>query len=745
MHRKIGIFHKLAGLIVGLIAALVTLLAIYFPKQQIDSMQRALRIKAATYGRLVSEQVRSAVAFDDVETAREIFAAVLKDRDVISIALFYADGRLLHASGDVSDTAVQAGGTEKFGLVVTEATEVLRVIAPVVSLEGPRGTLTMEVSTSTLEAKRHEITRGALGLGVMALIVGVLMAALIGRSFARRIIAIATVATAVAAGDREQRPVEDHAGDEIGALARAFNAMLAQLRGLIAQIRKQAKRQGERLERLVEQRTHELNARNQDMRLVLDNVDQGFLTTDRNGVVLGERSAIVERWFGTPRTNEFIWHYISRADAKQGQWLEVSWFGLADGVLPVAMSLLQLPDRFQRGDQYFAIAYKPLLDKNEQLDKLLIIISDISAEVESERARAEQRELLELVSSIMEDRQAFLEFFAEAGQQIAALRQHSAELGSLAVKRLLHTLRGNCSLFGAISIAEICREIEGDLSDGGDDVGGTDLQRLWQRWHVVAERIDNLLGARKRSVLEIARDDYDRALHAIADDIPAAQVSCLFRSFKLESTRSRLSRIAEQLQRLAISCGKSPVTVEIADGGLRIDPQEWSQFWSTFVHVLRNAIDHGIETPAEREKLGKLERATITLRTVLDGDSFCIQIADNGRGIDWQAVREKAAYRCLPHESHSELVAALFVDGLSTRDGVSELSGRGVGMSALKAACEARGGVINVASTPGAGTTFTFTWSIHRVTVIDLYRDAPLVAGLYSTQPAPVSSDAAVG
>src|SRR5262245_37566959 len=140
------------------------------------------------------------------------------------------------------------------------------------------------MSTRSLAARRRQVTRTAITVGVMALVLGVLMAALISRSLARRIGAIAKAATSVAAGNLEQRPVEDRAGDEIGAMSRAFNAMLAQLRVLIRRIQAQA---AVETERRIEQHTQALNVRNMDMQLVLDNVEQGFLTTDRQGVLQG--------------------------------------------------------------------------------------------------------------------------------------------------------------------------------------------------------------------------------------------------------------------------------------------------------------------------------------------------------------------------------------------------------------------------------------------------------------------------
>ena len=92
------------------------------------------------------------------------------------------------------------------------------------------------------------------------------------------------------------------------------------------------------------------------------------------------------------------------------------------------------------------------------------------------------------------------------------------------------------------------------------------------------------------------------------------------------------------------------------------------------------------------------------LRTSLDGDDFVCEVRDDGSGIDWEQVGERARLRGLPHATPAELEAALFADGLSTKRVQTELSGRGIGMGAVRATCEQLGGRIRVESQRGTGT-----------------------------------------
>lgn len=129
-------------------------------------------------------------------------------------------------------------------------------------------------------------------------------------------------------------------------------------------------------------------------------------------------------------------------------------------------------------------------------------------------------------------------------------------------------------------------------------------------------------------------------------------------------------------------------------------------------HILRNMIDHGIETPENRRANGKAEEGTVLLRAFQEGSSFVIEVSDDGRGIDTAAVRRKAvekgfldaaAANALPESEARQLI---FLSGLSTAAVLSDISGRGVGMDAVKAAIESLKGVIEIESVQGRGALF---------------------------------------
>ncbi|MDR2397324.1 MAG: response regulator [Spirochaetaceae bacterium] len=131
-----------------------------------------------------------------------------------------------------------------------------------------------------------------------------------------------------------------------------------------------------------------------------------------------------------------------------------------------------------------------------------------------------------------------------------------------------------------------------------------------------------------------------------------------------------------------------------------------------FIHTVRNAIDHGIESPAERRQAGKSETGHLSIRCVRESGSMKIMIADDGRGIDIEGIRKKIVERKLLSPEHAaqlsgeELINYIFQTGFSTSSTVSTISGRGVGMDAVRNCVERMKGSIFVESKQGKGTCF---------------------------------------
>jgi two-component system chemotaxis sensor kinase CheA len=460
------------------------------------------------------------------------------------------------------------------------------------------------------------------------------------------------------------------------------------------------------LEKIIEARTEQLDASRRDMRLVLDNVAQGFVTLGRDGTMSAEKSTIVEKWFGASAADASFAEYVGRAVPGFAASFALSWEQVIDGFLPLELTLDQLPKCFARGEQRFRLEYTPIL-ANGELQKLLVVVSDVTAAVERERLEEEQREVLTIFDHVLRDKAGFLEYLCEADELVSEIaRDGIADLTVL--KRIIHTLKGNSSLFGIHTISDYCHELESRIAVETARPTAEERRELKARWNKLRAKLDALLGERKQLKIEIEDEQYEAVLAAVLRNEPRDAVAKMISSWKLEPTARRLARVADQARGIASRLNKGSIQVAIDDHALRLDPERWGSFWSAFVHVVRNAVDHGLESPNERCTLGKSETGRLSLSTRVEQTEFVVEIGDDGRGIDWAAVAAKARTMGIACDSHEELVEAVFRDGVTTTSQVSEFSGRGIGMGAIRSECLGRGGKVRIRSEAGGGTHIEF-------------------------------------
>ncbi len=177
---------------------------------------------------------------------------------------------------------------------------------------------------------------------------------------------------------------------------------------------------------------------------------------------------------------------------------------------------------------------------------------------------------------------------------------------------------------------------------------------------------------------------------------------------RMQKIDALFSALPRMVRDTAAELGKS-VTLHIDGSDVELDREMIEMMRDPLVHIVRNAIDHGIEAPAERRALGKRENGRLTVAARQSGNQIIIEIADDGRGIDTERLIAKVAgsgrrsdkdLRALSEKGKLDLV---FEPGLSTKDTVSAISGRGVGMDVVRANVEQIGGRIELSNAPGKG------------------------------------------
>ncbi|MGZ5201859.1 MAG: chemotaxis protein CheA [Telluria sp.] len=200
----------------------------------------------------------------------------------------------------------------------------------------------------------------------------------------------------------------------------------------------------------------------------------------------------------------------------------------------------------------------------------------------------------------------------------------------------------------------------------------------------------------------------------------------------LTETLERASRYSAELQRATLATRMQPVgrlfqkfprlvrelakdlgkevELNIEGAETEVDRVVVDSLYDPLVHMLRNALDHGVEAPGERGSVGKQAKATISLKAWQDANSVMIVLSDDGRGMDPAKLKKKAAEKGLISEnavlSDDEAYQLVFLPGFSTKEVASSVSGRGVGMDVVKTAVEKNRGVVRIESMLGKGTKF---------------------------------------
>ena len=235
-----------------------------------------------------------------------------------------------------------------------------------------------------------------------------------------------------------------------------------------------------------------------------------------------------------------------------------------------------------------------------------------------------------------------------------------------------------------------------------------DLQRL----DVLMKQVGELVVARNRLV-DLAAKTEERALEPVAE-----RVSRLVTAMQAEIMQARMSPVGEVFDRfprlvrdLARELGKQ-ARFEEEGGEIELDRAVLDEIGDPLLHLIRNAVDHGLEPAAERVAAGKPAEGTVTVSAARDRNSVAIRVADDGRGIDRAAILAKGRREGLigPEVevlSDDLLLRVLARAGFSTAAQVSGVSGRGVGVDVAATRVRALGGTLTVQSERGTGTTFT--------------------------------------
>jgi len=402
-----------------------------------------------------------------------------------------------------------------------------------------------------------------------------------------------------------------------------------------------------------------------------------------------------------------------------------------------------IEDALQAKTPYLANMYLALIPTELRIDGkiliaeyipihhgIMVVLSNITERVEADKKAQDEKNNMAMILAAVTDSTDFTNTINDFKSFCIAGSKPWLHLEISHLYRAIHTFKGSLNQFRLTHVPAALHEIEnlihelpsltsllGDVSSYEVEVtvfGGDWLGLLDKDLNVVTEALGENLFTRGGIIplhieevvaFERLANQLLRTPHVASEHVPVLQKLTELRAISLHEELASFNKLAQQV---ANKLEKEMLPLEITGEDLRLDPNIYRQFFLSLGHVIRNAIDHGIEDPESRFAKGKHEAGTISCTSNVFSKKFILSIQDDGAGINETALRLRAFKPLDTEQAHYSLADLVFTDGLSSRTGVSELSGRGVGMAAVHAEVLSLGGTVSVTTVPEQGTQFIF-------------------------------------
>lgn len=489
---------------------------------------------------------------------------------------------------------------------------------------------------------------------------------------------------------------------------------------------------------LLNKNNHAISNALEQTATLLNNSKQGFFTFGADMNVLGAYSQACVALLSTIPTghnaDDLLFPY-SQNNAKRKLMRTCIEDALqAKTSLLATMYLELIPTELRIDGKVLIAQYIPIQHG------IMVVLSDISEQIDANKKTQEEKNSNAMILAAITDGPDFIatvnEFiaFCKAGSE-PWLRQEIADL-----YRAIHTFKGSLNQFHLTHVPAALHGIESFLNDlpfihdllgeepshevtntvfGGDwlDLLNKDLERVraalgddfFTRGGIIPLHLEEAL-LFEQLANQLLRTRYVELAHE-----PVLKTLADLCSTSLHTELAALNKLVQQV---AGKLDKEVLPLEITGEDLRLDPKIYRQFFLSLGHVIRNAIDHGIEDPDTRYAKGKPDAGTIRCTSKNLINKFKLIIEDDGAGINEAALRLRAFNPLITDYVSPTLAELVFADGLSSRTTVSQTSGRGVGMAAVRAEVLRLGGTVNLTTDPDHGTQFIFHIPILKNTTV---------------------------
>jgi len=373
------------------------------------------------------------------------------------------------------------------------------------------------------------------------------------------------------------------------------------------------------------------------------------------------------------------------------------------------------------------LVYKPIYTKNRALARVVVIATDETEEYEAQELAKKRQDYADMICRIFRERNQFLATITHIRRFLEESAMPVARDNAKPLLRLLHTLKAAVKHFHLQDLAETVHSLESELRSDTvttdkefKDILDAGRACVERELTVVLDNIKDLIGQdyeRRGNTREVEESVlYNFALVMSVADVSNDVIDHYLRFIVAVPAQDCFRQFDRELCDLAQITGKQIKPVRYSGSNPPVLLRDYQALFFSMTHICRNIIDHGIEPAVSRLARGKDPAGQVSVDiTVVDdavkgGQWLAITISDDGGGIDAGRVREKLMLmeptgHWREQDDHS-IIQNIFAYGVSTRDDVTEMSGRGIGMNVVKREVDSLGGEIKVFSSLYLGTKF---------------------------------------
>lgn len=561
----------------------------------------------------------------------------------------------------------------------------------------------------------------------LVLLATICLAIIIAILFSKKIsgpISQLTEATKVIATGEFQFDLDIHSRDEVGVLADNFKIMSDKIAQLLADLREY----NDHLEDMVKQRTAELREALDLNKTMMNSVSQGFLMFDRELNVLPTYSKAAESILERNLENTTMLKLLEKED-KDGNlkdFLDL----VFDEAFPFEDMIQEVPKNLSyENDKHVELEYFPVRDEEEKLNYVVSIATDKTLELKYRKELEDSSAFVNMVLKAVKDRKRFVGFITNTKEKLEHARTNPGIFNNDELFRFVHTLKGNSGIYHMKGVHEICSEFEEHIKklegDWKEDMPCADyVKGLLSELRQTIEATSDILGVSPETLeadLVISPDRLRTRLAFLKDSGKLNELKELELLLSYALMGEEVPKIESMVSEVAQKVGKPAPQLRFDGPDVYMRENQWLIISEQLVHLIRNSLDHGIESPSARVEKGKPEAGRIGISWGSQDNTFFLSVKDDGAGINVEGLKKKLLELGALTEEEFDTDKAgeyLFFDRVTTKQEVSDISGQGVGLASVRSEIVKMGGDIHVDFKVGAGTAFTITLPVKEGNII---------------------------